>query len=89
MGRINGWKRQHHHSKLSDAKEELDERGKVRIGVWEHDEGGRIEHVYEPGTAKEFIVQTVGIDRQFDEEGRYEYRKDGGNANKELMRKYP
>ena len=89
MGRINGWKRQQHYSNLEDAEGNLDADGRVRIGVWVHDHGGTIEHVYEPDAEEKFLVRASGDEPTFEEEGRYEYRYEGDRANKELMRELP
>lgn len=89
MPRINGWKRQQHYASLDEASDNLDADGSVKIGVWTHGEAGRVEHIYEPAAEKPFLVRTVGTNRSFPEEGRYEYRGEGGSANKDLMRKYP
>lgn len=89
MGRINGWKRLHHYETLAEAEENLDSDGRVRLAAWIHDDAGRLEYVYEPSAERPFIVQLTDAPREFPEEGRYEYRTEGGSANKALMRKYP
>lgn len=89
MARINGWRREQHYANLDEAEKNLDQNGRVNIGVWTKGRHGRIEHIYEPSADKPFIVRTRGNDRTFEEEGRYTYRKDGDDANKAIMRKYP
>lgn len=90
MARKNGWKREHHYSNLDDAKDNLNTNGRVKIGVWSHEEDGRIEHIFEPGADEgEFIVRQSDDYRDFEEEGRYQTRTAGDDANKSLMEKYP
>lgn len=90
MPRINGWKQLHHYANLDDAEEHLNEDGRVKIGVWSHDDDGVIEHIYEPSAeAGPFIVRQSDDHRSFEEEGRYQTRREGNRANKAIMRKYP
>lgn len=90
MPRINGWKQVRHYSNLEEAKENINEAGRVKIGIWTHDDDGCIEHIFEPGAESgEFIVRQTDENRNFMEEGRYQTRGEGNRANKEIMRKYP
>lgn len=89
MGKINGWTRLHHHSNLREAEENLNEAGRVTIAAWTHEDDGRVEHIYEPDAERPFIVRQSDESLEFDEEGRYEHRYEGGRANKNLLEKYP
>jgi hypothetical protein len=90
MPRKNGWKREHHYPNLEDSKDNLNAKGRVKIGVWTHEDDGRIEHIFVPDVDEgEFIVRQSDDHRNFDEEGRYQTRQEGNRANKSLMEKYP
>jgi hypothetical protein len=92
MGRINGWKRLKWYSNLDgdEVQREVETDGRCVIAAWRHDDlGTKLEHIYEPDADKPFKVRLLDDQVELEQEGRYEYRGEGGSANKDLMRNYP
>lgn len=88
MPQIENWPRVLHRNLECDAVErELEEKGRAEIAKWRYQGTSiRCVHIYEPNRAKPFKVELQGIDLDLPEEGRYETREAGGEANKRLMR---
>lgn len=91
MGRINGWKRVQHRNLDDDrVTDEIERRGRAVIAAWRHtDLQTKLEYVYEPDAEQPFEVRLKDDEVSLEEAGRYPTRTAGGNANKDLMRRYP
>ncbi len=91
MGRINDWKRTKHRN-LDDAavQQPIEKRGRAVIATRRHTElHTKLVHIYELDAERPFKIELRDDSVTLDEEGRYAHRKDGGAANKALMRRYP
>lgn len=89
MARITNWPRVFWRSTTDEqVQREIEATGSAEIAKWRH-EGSDITcaHVYEPGAKKPYVVELRNTDLNPAETGRYATRAEGGEANKQLMRK--
>lgn len=91
MSQIQNWTRETHRNLNDDAvQSQIEEHGKAAIASWIHEPTqARLAYLYEPEADNPYIVVLTpdgDDDISFDQEGRYSTRRDGGKANKDLMR---